>query len=155
MLAACPILAGKQQYSCAVLGGAAVLVLLVAVWGGWATVILWSIGALGVEFLLALIDGTHVEALGAALYGTALLLVAELAYWSIELRTPTAAEPGLRTRRVSVIASLVLGSLAVLLLAQAVVRAPVLGALDLTLVGVAAVVAAFALAVCLIWRLRP
>ena len=79
------------------IAGAAVFVLLVGVASGRAFAIPWAIAGLGAEYAFALgdrgLDGR------VPLYAVSLLVTAELAYWSVQLRGAAADEPGMAQRR--------------------------------------------------------
>lgn len=98
------------------LGGAAVFVLLVGVASGRAFAIPWAIAGLGAEYAFALgdrgLDGR------VPLYAVALLVTAELAYWSVQLRGAAADEPGMAQRRVI---GLLLGATAALVVCTTLV----------------------------------
>jgi hypothetical protein len=79
----------------------------------------------------------------AAVYGAALLLTAELAYWSLENRTPTRDEDGIQANRLLAIITVVTASLCVGLIATMAALAPVSGGLILTILGTGAAVASF------------
>lgn len=108
----------------------AVPLAVLALGGGYATL-------LGVEG--GALDGR------APVVGAALFLVAELAYWSLELREAVADEAGAYGRRVALLAVLVLGALAVGVGLVALVDAGGDRGLGLDLLGAAAAVAALAL----------
>ena len=99
--------------------------------------------AAGYAVFLAARDSDSLDA-AAPLVGCALLLVAELAYWSVELATAGRAERPVLLRRVAALlglagAALVLGSAAL-----AAAALPLGGGLTWDLVGVAAAAAALA-----------
>jgi hypothetical protein len=98
------------------LGGAAVFVLLVGVASGRTFLIPWAIAGLGAEYALGLgdrgLDGR------VPLYAVALLVAAELAYWSVQLRGAAADEPGMAQRRVI---GLLLGATAALVVCTTLV----------------------------------
>ena len=101
---------------------------------------------LGAGYALALALGPERATVDAAvpLVAAALLVVAELAYWSLELRDPGSWEGPLLVRRVAALGALALVSLAlgsIVVLATAV---ELRGGLGLDLVGVAAAVATLA-----------
>jgi hypothetical protein len=90
----------------------------------------------------------------APAFGAGLLLVAELAYWSLDLRAPGWRDPGLRRRQAVRVAALV-G--AAFLLDVCVVLGAALGGLaggglPLSLLGMAAAVGTLGLAGALAWR---
>jgi hypothetical protein len=133
----------------------AALLLLVGLAAGWAGAIPWALGMLGGEYLVSLYVRGGSAATVAAIYGSGLLLLAELAYWSLERQTPSQDEAGLTLRRALAAALLVLGSLGLGLLVAAVTQVSLTGSLLLTAVGVMAAAAALALVAALAWRLRP
>ena len=74
--------------------------------------------ALAIPLAVALLGGEYVAILGfeadvldtrAPLVAGALLAVAELSYWSLELRTPVVDEAGTYLRRIALLATLVVG----------------------------------------------
>ena len=100
---------------------------------------------LGGEYVA--IVGFEADALDtrAPLIAGALLAVAELAYWSLELRVPVADEAGTSLRRLALIATLVLGTLALGAVLLALVEAVSTGGPAIDLLGAAAAVGALAL----------
>jgi hypothetical protein len=88
----------------AVLGAAAVIMLLLGLVGGWPGLVPWALVLCGAEYAAFLvIRGESIDAY-APLYGVGLLLAAELAYWALEPRI-SGAEPGLLARRITLIAA--------------------------------------------------
>jgi hypothetical protein len=126
-------------------GIAAVLILLVGLVARWPGAIAWTLALLGTAYAASVAVGPADTVDGAApLYATGLLVVAELAYWSLELRGARREDARSIARRLAALGvlaflSLVLGSLVVL--ATAV---PIGGGLALDLVGVAAAASALA-----------
>jgi hypothetical protein len=78
----------------------------------------------------------------AAVIAAALLLVSELAYWSLELRSGIADEPGSYLRRVAMLALLALGAAAVAGGLLALVDVTGRGGLAVEIAGVGAALAA-------------
>ena len=76
----------------------------------------------------------------APLYGAAFLVVAELAFASVELRAGT-PEPGLLPRRAALLAALATGGIVVGTIVLAAASVPLNGGLALQAVGIAAAVA--------------
>jgi len=111
---------------------------LLALGGGYAT-------------LLGLEGGALDER--APVVAAALFLVAELAYWSLELRDAVADEPGAYARRLALVAALGLGALAVGAGLLAVVDAG--GGIGLEVVGAVAAVAALAIVALAARRTEP
>jgi hypothetical protein len=103
---------------------------LLALGGGYAT-------------LLGLEGGALDER--APVVAAALFLVAELAYWSLELREAVADEAGAYVRRLALLAALALGALAVGAGLLAVVDAGGSSGVGLEALGAAAAVAALAI----------
>lgn len=110
--------------------------------------------ALGCEWIVSLYLRYETDAVTTAVYGAALLLVAELAYWSLELRTPSRDEGRLVIRRTSAVALLVAASLAVGLVAASLAQTPITGSLALLTVGLGALVTALVIVAVLVWRPR-
>ena len=125
--------------------GLALFVLMAALALNVAAIVPFAIGLLGVEYVV--IVGFEAEALDtrAPLVAGALLAVAELAYWSLELRGSVVDEPGTYLRRVAVLASLVLGVVAVGIGALALVEAVSAGGVAIDILGAAAAIGVLAL----------
>jgi hypothetical protein len=83
--------------------------------------------------------GTHVDE-AAPLVGVALLLCAELSTWSLDERWSIGAERGVHAARLSGVAALGVGGLAVSALVVALATASIGGGLVWTMLGAAAVV---------------
>ena len=81
----------------------------------------------------------------APVLAVALFLLAELAYWSLELHEAMADEPGAYARRIGLLSALALGALAVGAGLLAVVDAGERGGLAIEAVGAVAAVAALAI----------
>ena len=112
-----------------------------------------AIVLIGGEYALVLsVDDSSLDT-RAAVVAAGLLVTAELAYWSLELRAEITDEPGSYARRLSVLALLGLGALTLSGLLVAVVDLAGRGGLAVEIAGAAA---AFA-AVVLLWSLarRP
>jgi hypothetical protein len=89
--------------------GAAVLLLAAGLAVRFAVAIPVAVALLGAEYVALLgVEGGSLDT-RAPLVGGALLCVAELAYWSLELRGAVADEAGTYLRRVSLLAALLLG----------------------------------------------
>jgi hypothetical protein len=111
----------------------------------------WAIALLACEFMLSLYVRDVEASFAAAAYGSALLLVAELAYWSVHLRIPSRCEPGPLKHQAFVTAALGAASLGAGVVAAALSQAPVAGSLVLMAAGVGAVGVAIAIVVAVIW----
>ena len=109
----------------------------------WPVLVPAALVALGAGYaaLLALEGGALDER--APLVAAALFVVAELAYWSLELRDAVADEPGAYARRLALLAALGLGALAVGAGLLAVVDAG--GGIGIEVAGAVAAVAALAI----------
>jgi hypothetical protein len=110
--------------------------------------------ALAVPVTVALLGAAYVALLGfesdtldtrAPLVAAALLAVAELAYWSLELREAVADEPGTYLRRVSLLAVQLAGVTTVGVVLLAVVEGVETGGLAIEVLGAVAAVGALAL----------
>jgi hypothetical protein len=124
------------------LGGVAIALLAAALGFGWPAGIPWALSVLGGEFVGALyVRGGSLD-VAAAVYGAALLLTAELAYWSLDARTRSDDQAGLALRRGAVVLMVGIGSLGIGLVGVAVARLRVEGSLALTAVAVGAAVLA-------------
>jgi hypothetical protein len=127
------------------IGLAAVVLLAVALVGRFAGLLPWVFALAGAEYaaFLSLREST-VDGY-APIYGAGLLLVAELAYWSIERRVPGPPREGLIFRRATLVvaACVAAGGVGGLILAMA--ELSVRGGLWLEALGVAAAVGSIAL----------
>jgi hypothetical protein len=105
--------------------------------------------------------GTSIGIEGGALDGrapalaAALFLLAELAYWSLELREAVADEPGAYLRRIGLLSALALGALAVGAGLLAIVDAGERSGIALEAVGAFAAVAALAIVAIATRRSEP
>jgi hypothetical protein len=78
----------------------------------WPTPVPAALVLLGGQYALVLsVEGATLDG-RAAVVAAGLLVVAELAYWSLELRAEITDEPGSYARRLAVLALLSLGALA-------------------------------------------
>lgn len=136
----------------AILGVAALSVLAVSLASAWSAGILWSLLLLGGEYIGSLYTGSGPLNPGAPLYGGALFLLAELAYWSLDLRGLGPSAPDVQWRRTSRIALLALGGVALGELLLIVSTLAVEESLVLTVVGAAAAIGVLALLASLVWR---
>ena len=123
------------------------VVLAVSLWLGWASGVAWTLALLAAEYALALSlreDDAGVDA-AAPFYAAGLLLTAELAYWSIELRVPGRVDAALTLRRLATLAVVALGSVAVGTVAVSATAVPLGSALLWDALGAAAAVATLAI----------
>ncbi len=110
--------------------------------------------ALGAGYGASLgVEGGALDARAPAL-AAALFLLAELAYWSLELRDAVADEPGAYGRRIGLLSALALGALAVGAGLLAIVDAGERGGISVEALGAVAAVAALAI-VALATRRQP
>lgn len=126
-------------------GCVAVAVLVIGLTVRFAPTVATAIALLGVGYGAYVVVNEPALDLAAAAYGAGLLATAELAYWSLELRGGVADEPGAYPRRVSVIALLSLGGLALAALVLALVEAAALEGIAIEIVGATAALAMLAL----------
>jgi len=120
-----------------------VVALALALVSGWPAPIPWAVVSLGASYAVSLhgqrtIDGR------APLVGGLLVLVAELAYWSLERRTPVGDEAGLHLRRTVSVLATTLGSAAVGAALLAVTSVPLGGSVTWDAFGLAAAAGAVA-----------
>jgi hypothetical protein len=126
---------------------AAVLLLAAALVGGWPALLPWSLVLLGTAYVVSLElrpDEGTIDA-AAPLVGAGLLALAELAYWSLELRGPGREERRLLARRGAALVGLALLSLLLGTLVVTLTAVPLGGGAAWDAVGVAAAAAALAL----------
>lgn len=132
-----------SQPRLAAVGGAAVFVLVVGLVLGRPAAVPWAIAGLGAEYAASLrgdeLDGR------VPLYAVGLIVTAELAYWSLQLRRGARDEPGMGQRRIislliAATIGLVTGSLLV-----AIGHVPLRGGVAVEAVGLAAAIGALAL----------
>jgi hypothetical protein len=90
-------------------------VLAASLWLGSASGVAWTLALLAGEYALALTLGEREDGVDAAapFYAAGLLLLAELAYWSIELRVPGRTDRALTLRRLAALGGLGVASIAV------------------------------------------
>lgn len=78
------------------------VVLAIALVLGWSVLVPWSVVSLGAAYAVSL-HGTDAIDSRAPVVGALLVLVAELAYWSVERRAPIGDEAGLHLRRAATV----------------------------------------------------
>jgi hypothetical protein len=126
-------------------GVLALAVLLIGLGLRWSAGLAFGVALLGAQQAVRLALGSDALDAWAPLVAGLLLLVAELAWWSIERRVPAWAEPGLAVRRLAgVLFTCALASMVAALVVLAA-GAPLSGGVSLELVGVLAAAAALAL----------
>jgi hypothetical protein len=128
-------------------GAAGVLLLVLAVLAGWPGSIAWALVLLGAEYAasLALANGDGAVDAGAPLYAAGLLVVAELAFWSLELRGTAREDAESLRRRLAALSSLAVAALGLAAVVALVTELPGGGGVLWDAVGVAAAVAALAI----------
>jgi hypothetical protein len=131
--------AGSDGALVAWMGVAALLLLAGSLAVGWTSGIAWALVLLAAEYAsaLALRGGSEVDA-GAPLVGAGLLVLAELAYWSLERRGPGYEETRVVVRRLAALGALAFGSILLGAFVVVVTAAPLGGGLAWDVVGVAA-----------------
>jgi hypothetical protein len=104
-----------------------------------------AIAVLGAEYVAIL--GFEADALDtrAPLVAGALLAVAELAYWSLELRGPVVDEAGTYLRRIALIATLVVSVVGIGAIMLTLVEVVAAGGIAVDILGAAAAFGALAL----------
>jgi hypothetical protein len=135
--------AGELVLLVAALAVAGGMVLAAGLWRERAGVVPWTLLSLGAAAAVSLAEGG--DPARSPLYAAALLVIGELAYWSLETRVSEPAAPGIAARRIALLSGLVAGSIAVGAVLVSVARIEPGGGLLLETVGVAAVVAAVSL----------
>jgi hypothetical protein len=140
---------GPTRDGAAVAGGLAALVLAAGLLLRTPAAVPAAIVLLGGEYALVLsVEGSALDT-RAAVVAAGLLVAAELAYWSLELRAEITDEPGSYARRLAVLALLALGAL---VLAGGLLAVVDLAGREGLAVEIAGAAAAFA-AVVLLWSL--
>ena len=104
-----------------------------------------AIGLLGAEYVAILGFETDVLDTQAPLVAGALLAVAELAFWSLELRTLVVDEAGTYLRRIALLATLVLGVVGIGAVMLTLVELVAAGGIAVDILGAVAALGALAL----------
>ncbi|MEP6978251.1 MAG: hypothetical protein ABI948_09390 [Thermoleophilia bacterium] len=147
MLAAWTLLGIDSQIVFAVAAIAAapgLVALAFALVSGWPAPLPWAVVALGACYAVSL-HGQHAIDGRAPIVGGVLVLVAELAYWSLERRTPVGDEAGLHRRRALSVLATTFGSAAVAAILLAATSVPLGGSVTWDAFGLAAAAGAVAL----------
>jgi hypothetical protein len=109
---------------------------------GWSALVPVSLAALGLSYGLQLaVDDVPLD-LAASLVAVGLIVIAELAYWSLEERERVEGERGAVARRLAYLALLGLGAFVVAGMLLVLVDAVRAGGLAIDLLGAAAAAAA-------------
>jgi hypothetical protein len=119
----------------------ALLALVAALTLGWSSLLTLALLALGGLFGVELVVDEEPLDAAAPLVAAALVVTAELGYWSLEEREPVATEPGEAFRRLAHIALVALGTLAASAVLLALVDSARTSGLAIDLLGTAAAVA--------------
>jgi hypothetical protein len=104
----------------------------------------WAVVVLGAAYAASLFLPERGLDRQAPLVAAGFVLLAELAYWTLELRTPLSPEPGMLARRGVLVGAAGIGALVVAAIAIVATAIPLAGGLTGDLLGVAAAVAALA-----------
>jgi hypothetical protein len=132
------------------LGGLALVLLLLGLAARSGPVLGWGLAALGAEYaVLFAAEGRVLDEL-TPLYAGAFVLVAELAFWSIERRIPAWSERGPAERRLAYLAGTSAGAAVVAAVVLVAAAASGGGGIGLEAIGVAATIAALALVAVLV-----
>jgi hypothetical protein len=115
----------------------------------------WGLAALGAEYAVHFAAEGRVFDAVTPVYAAGLILVAELAFWSIESRVAAWSEPGLVERRLAYVAATAVGAAVVAALALVVAAASRGGGLVLEAAGVASAIAVVMLLAVLVRRSVP
>ena len=135
-------------------GAVAFAVLLVSLLAGWSSGIAWTLALLAGEYALSLAAGTDEVVIdGAApFFGGGLLVLAELGYWSLELRTPGLQDRRLLLRRLTALVGLAVGSVLLGTFVVSVTAVPAGSGLLWDALGALAAVATLGILARLAWR---
>jgi hypothetical protein len=135
---------GVDRVLLVVVGAPAVVILLLGLASRWSAALTAGVVVLGAQQAVRLELGTDAFDEWAPLTAAALLLCAELAWWSIEPRVPAWAQPGLALRRLATIVALCAGGSAIGAVMLVAAGASLSGGVALELVGIVAATAAVA-----------
>ena len=144
-LALSPLVRGSgHEAALLVLGIAGLLALCAGLALRWGAAVAFAVALLGAEQALRLARGPDALDPWTPLYAGAFLLVAELAWWSLEERVPAWAERGAAPARLLTVLLACVGGSVVAALVVLAAGAPVHGGFALELAGVFAATAALA-----------
>ena len=137
------------------LGGLAIAFLAVGLAFRSGAVLGWGLAALGGEYaVLFAAQGQALDEL-TPVYAGAFVLVAELAFWSIERRIPAWSEPGLTEWRLAYLFGISAGAAAISAVVLVLAAASGGGGVALEAIGVAAAIGALVLVALLVRRSAP
>ncbi len=126
------------------LGGSGVLALCVGLATRWGAALAFGVGLLGAQQAVWLAKGPDALDTWMPLYAGAFLLVAELAWWSLEQRVPAWAERGMAVRRLVTVLFACAGGSVMAALVVIAAGLPIHGGFGLELAGVLAATGALA-----------
>ena len=126
------------------LGGVGVLALGVGLAARWGAALAFGLGLLGAEQAVWLARGPDALDPWTPLYAGAFLLVAELAWWSLEQRVPAWADRGIALRRLVTVLFACAGGCVMAALVVMAAGLPIHGGFGLELAGVLAATGALA-----------
>jgi hypothetical protein len=112
---------------------------------GRAWAVPWAVLVLGGAYAGSLFLPERGVDRQAPFVAAAFLLLGELSYWTLELRTPISPEPGMLERRATLVAAATLGGLLVAAVAIGATAIPLGGGVLRDLLGVGAAIGALAL----------
>jgi hypothetical protein len=127
------------------------------VWGvarGRSWAVPWAVVVLGGAYAASLFLPEREVDRSAPLMAATFVLLAELAYWTLELRAPLSPEPGMLERRMALIAVTTIGGFILASVALAATAVPVGGGVLGDLLGVAAAIGALTIVAWLAQRGR-
>jgi hypothetical protein len=125
-----------------VLGGCGLLALCLGLAARWSAAVTFAVGLLGAEQAVRLADGPASLDSWTPLYAGAFLLLAELAWWSLEPRVPAWTERDAALRRLATVLLMCAAGSLVSALVVIAAGAPIHGGFGLELAGVLAATAA-------------
>jgi hypothetical protein len=144
-IALAPLLRGSSdKLVLLVLGVGGLLVLCAGLAARWSAGVTFAVALLGAEQAVWLARGPEALDPWTPLYAGAFLLVAELAWWSLEPRVPAWAERGTAPRRLLTVLLACAGGSIVAALVVIAAGLPIHGGFGLELAGVLAATAALA-----------